>query len=364
MHACTRRKFLAAVVSVAATARSQERAAGEACARCGGTGLLPLPDAKAFVWVSGSPPPKPETAVGKQHCPQCHPGGDPAELVAAAGERLQTVQQQHATWEERLGGKLLLCVTRHAAFHTQYTAAQARAVGQAAETLTLHLKRLTRSLALVPTRPDKYGQLLLWERPAWDKFRKVMESLYSPEQLGEAWPLAREYNSYDHVVTPHLYETRESSRLRPVTHGPVFLAARRQVNLATNWRAPIWLSEGFAEYGDHVVHKVNRWYTIYDQSQQPPSGEWFAEARRLASSGGLRPWDKLMSRELRDWAPSDYVQVLGTVAFLLESEPAKFLRYLRQLAAGDDPLTALEQSYSAPRDELDQRCARWLLTRR
>jgi hypothetical protein len=71
-----------------------------------------------------------------------------------------------------------------------------------------------------------------------------------------------------------------------------------------------------------------------------------------------------MSRELRDWAPSDYVQVLGTVAFLLESEPAKFLRYLRQLAAGDDPLTALEQSYSATRHDLDQRCTRWLLTRR
>jgi hypothetical protein len=316
------------------------------------------------VWVEGAAAPRPETVVGEQHCPLCHKEGKAAELVDAAKLRLAAAREMHAQWEERMGGKLTLVMTRHAAFHTQYPAGQSRQVGQAVETLMLHLQRVTGSLVLTPTQLGKYEQILLLERPAWDKFRKVMEGLYTPEQLGQAWLPARDYNSYDHFVTPHLVETHETQRTRPVTHGPVFLAARRQICLATDWNAPDWLSEGFAEYCDHAVHRANRWYTIYDTRQQPPTGDWYAEARRLAAAGGLRPWDRMMSRELRDWEPNDYVQTLGMVAFLLESEPGKFLDNCRRLAAGDDRLTALEQAYRLSSEELDERCGRWLVARR
>jgi len=370
----SRRSFLAAAALTTLPASSLSVAQGKAplaaaraaeeCPRCNGVGLVPLLEAKPFVWVEGTPAPKPESAVGEQACPQCGVGGEPAALVAAWKDRFAAAHEQHAQWKERLGGKLTLVMTRHAALHTQFTTAQARQVGQALETLTLHLKRVAGSLALTPTRLGKYEQVLLWEKPAWEQFRKVMEGLYTSQPLGEGWYLARDYNSYDHFVTPHLYETPQTSRQRPVTHGPVFLAARRQISAATKHLAPTWLAEGFAEYGDHAVHKANRWYTIYDSSRRPPVGDWIAEARRLALAGDLRPWDNVIRRELRDWEPNDYVQTLGMVAFLLEAESAKFIDFARKLAAGEDQLAALEDTFRLKLDELSERCTRWLAARR
>jgi len=234
----------------------------------------------------------------------------------------------------------------------------------AIENLTLHLKRITGSLALTPARPDRYEQILLWERPAWDHFREVMESLYSPQELGEAWGSARQLNSYDHYVTQHLYETPETVRHRPPTCGPVFLAARRQMELATDRRAPLWLTEGFAAYGDHAIHKLNRWYMLYDKDQAPPIGDWLAEARKLAARDRLRSWPQVFNRELRDWQPADYVQTMAITAYLLESEPARFLDFTRLLAAGEPDAAALEDAYKAPLDKLELLCSRWLLARR
>lgn len=368
MHplALTRRGFLttAAISTAAAKLRARDTGGPDLCPRCGGVGLIPLTGAKPFVWVSGGPAAKAESAVGEQHCPQCKSGSNPKDLVDVAQERIDRAQEKHAQWKERIGGRLLLVLTRHAALHTQFTPVQAKSVGQAIETLTLHLKQISSSLVLTPTRLSDYEQILLWERPAWDQFRKVMEGLYTPEQLGESWPVSRDFSSYDHFVTPHLYETPQTIRQRPPTHGSVFLAARRQVNIATNWKAPVWLAEGFAAYGDHSVHKANRWFTIYDPSQKPTAGEWFAESRRLATAGELRPWSKMLGRELREWQPADYVQTLAMTAFLVESEPAKFLDFNERLAAGDDPQTALEQAYRRPLAELEQRCTKWLIARR
>jgi hypothetical protein len=361
----SRRTFLAAsaLSLTAAGAPAQERRSDD-CLRCNGVGLVPLADAKPFVWVEGTAAPKPETVVGEQHCPQCHPGGDPAELVAAAKERIDRALASHDQWKEQVGGKLLLVLTRHAALSTQFTPAQAKAAGQAVENLTLHLKRTAKSLALTPTRLGEYELFLLWEKPAWEKFRKVMEERYTLQQLGEGWSLARDYQSYDHVGTPHLYETPQTVRQRPITHGPVFLAGRRQINLAANWHAPEWLAEGFAEYGDYSVHKANRWFTVYHTSQPPPVGDWLAEARRLAAQSEFRPWEKFIRRELRDWQANDYTQALGMATFLLESEPGKFIAFLKLLASGDDAITVLEQAYRQKMEDLEQRCTKWLAARR
>ena len=55
---------------------------------------------------------------------------------------------------------------------------------------------------------------------------------------------------------------------------------------------------------------------------------------------------------------------MGMVAFLLESETAKFLEFTRKLAAGNDQVTALESAYRLKTEELAERCSRWLLARR
>ena len=61
------------------------------------------------------------------------------------------------------------------------------------------------------------------------------------------------------------------------------MVARRQLNNATAGQAPFWLVEGFAAYGDHAVHKLNRWFTVYNV-KQVPVGHWLAEARALLDS--------------------------------------------------------------------------------
>jgi hypothetical protein len=364
----SRRGFLvgsaACVAAGGIVAQEPSRPSPKDCPRCGGVGRLPLNDAKPFVWLEGTPRPRPESFVDEQYCPRCQPGKDAASLVAEAREQIDAAMEKHRQWEDRTGWNLLLAITRHEALHTQLSAAQTRAVAMAIESLTHRLKQTTSSVALTPTRPSTYELVILWERPSWDHFRDVMEGLYTREQLGEAWVSVREYNSYDHFVTPHLYETPTSVRTRPPTCGPVFLAARRQISIATDRRTPLWLTEGFAAYGDYLVHKTNRWFTVYQAEQALPIGDWMQEARRMAGDARFRPWDKLLKRELRDWQPVDYVQTMAFVAFLLETEPEKFLALLRNLAAGEADVTALQSAYKSSLEELGQRCERWLLARR
>jgi hypothetical protein len=313
--------------------------------------------------MEGEPLPG-DAAVGEQPCPVCQPQGDAAELATQAKERLDAAIENHRRWEERTGWTLVLMVTRQAAISTQLTPAQAKSVGTAIETFTLHLKKLTNSLALTPTRPDTYELIMLWEKDSWDHFREVMERLYTRDQLGEFWGSARGFNSYDHFVTPHFYETPQSIRTRPPSCGAVFLAARRQIEVATNRHAPFWLAEGFAAYGDYVVHKVNRWFSVYDKTRAPTAGDWMATAKRAASEKKLRPWSKLLDRELRDFEPADYAQSQALVAFLLESEPQRFLDFVRRLHADEPRATALEEAYTEKLDDLELRSRRWLLARR
>ena len=291
-------------------------------------------------------------------------GRDPAQLVQEAQQQRETALANHRAWEERTGFKLVLALTRNVAVLSQLTTAQTRAVGTAIETLTLYLKRTTNSLALTPTRPSRFELMILWEKDSWTKFRQVMEGLYSRRQLGESWQSAEEFNSYDHYIIPHMYETPESIRSRPPTCGSVFLAARRQINIATKRRSPFWLSEGFAAYGDYIVHKTNRWYTVDDPSRTPTPGDWMQEARRLSRDGKLRPWSGLLKRELQDFMPAYYSQAMTIVAFLLESESHMFLEFVRRLKGGQQQQTALEEAYHLSIDELEQRGKRWLAGRR
>ena len=140
-------------------------------------------------------PPRAEDAVGEQACPECQIEPLTQRIVAEIEQQIETALANHRLWEDRTGWKLMCVLTRHAALHTQLTEAHAKAVGTAIENLTLHLKRISGSLALCPSRPDTYEQIVLWEKPSWDHFRSVMESLYSPQQLGEAWNSARNLNS-------------------------------------------------------------------------------------------------------------------------------------------------------------------------
>jgi hypothetical protein len=360
-----RRQFLrySAVGATLAMARVGVAEGDPNCPRCGGLGRVPLLNDKPFVWLKGTSLPKLEAFIDEQFCPICQTGGDKKELIAEFKGKVDGAIEVNKKWEERTGWKLACVVTRHAAIHTQLKTVEARAVGTALEMLMAHLKRTSTSLRLATTRPDEFGLVMLWEKASWDAFRKVMESMYTLQQLGPAWTSAREYNAFDHVDVPHTYETPQSIRTRPPSCGAVFITARRQLQLAADRREPFWLAEGFSAYGDNVVHKVNRWFTVYTPRQMPV-GDWMVEARKLVNDKKQRSWTAIIKRELVDWEPPDHVQTMSMVAFLFESEPAKFLAYLKRLRAGEQQSAALEEAYGSPLDEIEQRWSRWAVARR
>jgi hypothetical protein len=330
------------------------------CKRCRGLGLVPLAGPKPYVYVEGQGPFKPADAVHAQLCSMCRPIADKDVLVAEEKERHQGAVEQHKEWEERTGWKLVLVQTRHASIHCQHLPAIARRIGQAVEAFTIHLQKITGSLALTPTRPAAYQQMLLFGQPSWEKFRKVMEGLYTLEQLGQPWLPAREFTAYDFPDVPHAYITPERIRELPPEYQAVKFAATRQMMLATNWKAPEWLWEGLGAYGQQAALGDVRISTVYSSEKGPKKVYHLRDARQQAVLRQLRPWQDMVRRDLRDFEPGDYPQSMGMVAFLLDSEPAKFLELLRLIKGGDDCQSALEAAYAKDLVALAQSGSKWL----
>ena len=132
---------------------------------------------------------------------------------------------------------------------------------------------------------------------------------------------------------------------------------------AKGWRAPFWLAEGFSAYGDNVVHKLNRWFTVY-QPRQMPVGDWMVEARKLVGEKKQRSWSATFKRDLIDWEVVDHIQTMSMAAFLFESESSKFLGYLKRLRSGEEPVEALEEAYNSSLTETEERWKRWIAAKR
>jgi hypothetical protein len=330
----SRRRCLAAIGAVIgctawppATSAQAASVAGAdpVCRRCRGAGLVPVTAVKPFVWIEGQAAFRAEEALVGQSCPVCQAPDDRAARIELA---------------------------------------DAKQVGLILEGLAAALQKASSSLALVPTRAADYQQVLLWGEDAWAKFRRVMESLYTPEQLGENWHTAGKGTMYDHTEVPHCYFTGKIVREVPPEYFAVKLAATRQIYLATGWKAPAWLAEGFAAYGQHAMLREARVSTIYALGRGPTRPVTLDEARRLLSADKFRPWEKLISRELRDFEPPDYFQALAMVAFLLERQPSMFLSLAERLKAGTAVGSALEESYKQSLAELEADEAAWLARRK
>ncbi len=370
MHAVLgRRTILSGAIGVALASRAGSLLAQDEpdCRRCRGLRLVPKTTAKPYVFVEGQDDFRPADAAIGQPCPLCQTGdkaGQSAALsIAAAQREHEGVLAEHAKWEERLGEKLLLVQTRHAAIHTQLKPADAKRVGEAIDEMTLHLERIAGSLAITPTRPSGYPQVILWGEPAWLKFRDVMETLYTPEQLGSEWHNAGKGMMYDHVKVAHLYLTPKMVREVPAEYFAVKLATTRQIWIASNSRPPAWLIEGFAGYAQEAVLGSARVFTISALDRGPKKPVKLADAARAAAARQFRPWDKLLARELRDFEAADYAQSLAMTAFLFEDQPAKFLAFVERLARGEQVQAALEEAYGESAGDLESDWLKWLSRR-
>jgi hypothetical protein len=361
----TRRSLLQSAGSLAFASAGASLAAAQVpstCKTCHGANFLPLRNRKPYVHVEGQAPPRPADAIPHRFCPDCQADRDPLELVEQQVARLKVAFDSHKKWERETGFRLTRVETRHITIHSQFPVSEGIKIGQACENLAAHLQGVTNSMELTPTQPDNYEQMCLADKRSYDHLREVLERLYTPNQRGEQWSTGRGLSAFDHYLMPFLYETPQTIKRRPLPHGVCFFAARRQLTMATNSRAPRWLIEGFAEYCEFAALKKNLWYSVYNQNPGPEPGDWTSQLRQLVSKRELRPWDEQIERDLRDWDAKDYLHVFGMVGFLLNSAPQKFLAYVRTLRTKADSLAILEDSFGLPAANLQTECNRWLLT--
>jgi hypothetical protein len=340
------------------------QAIGEAktgCEDCAGLGILPLKNRKPYYHIEGQPPPKAADAVAARWCPKCQADKKDQELIDEQTERFKAALDAHKKWEKECGFQLTRIETRHIVVHTQMPHAECQKIGQGFEALAAHLQDLTGTMELTRTRPESYEMMCFLEQANYEKFRTVLEKLWTVDERGPSWSQGRGIAAFDHNLLPFFYENRQTLQLRPPVHGVCFMGGRRQLYAATRYQCPRWLAEGFAEYCEFAALKKNLWRTVYNMNPGPEPGDWVSQVKQLAVAGQLRPWEEQMKRDLTEWDARDYLQTFGMVAFLIQTEPKKFLGLTRKLNAGVDGNLAIEEAYKKPINKLEPECTKWLV---
>jgi hypothetical protein len=333
------------------------------CEECGGLGFLPLKNRKPYFHVEGQAAPKPADAVPHRFCPKCQPDRKDQELVDEQTDRLKNAAAGNKQWEKEAGYPLTRVESRHVTVHAQVPLPECIQIGQGFENYAAYVQNLTGTMELTRTSPANYEMICLLGQEKYEHFRTVLEKLWSVEERGPAWSQSRGIAAFDHEKLPFFYETLPTLKQRPPVHGVCFMGGRRQLNIATNFRASRWLAEGYAEFSEFVSLKRNLWRTIYNMNPGPEPGDWVSQVRQLAMNKQLRPWEEQIKRDLSEWDARDYLQTFGMVAFLLQTEPKKFLSFTRKLRAGTEEQQALEEAYEKSLAKLDADCTKWLITR-
>ena len=361
----SRREFLTAAaagtLAIAIPSKLGSQECLDPCEDCAGLGIMPLKNRKPYYHIEGQPPPKAENAMAARWCPKCQADKKDQELIDAQTERFKTALDAHKKWEKETGFSLTRIETRHIVVHTQMPPAECLKIAQGFEVLAAHLQDLTGNMELTRTRPETYEMMCFLEQPPFEHFRIVLEKLWTVDERGPSWSQSRGIGAFDHQLLPFFYETRVLLAQRPPVHGVCFMGGRRQLYVATNYRAPRWLAEGFAEYCEFVAMKKNLWHTVYNMNPGPTPGDWVSQVRQLAEAGQLRPWQEQMTRDIRDWDVRDYLQTFGMAAFLIQTKPKEFLSVTRKLRAGTEDKVAIEEAYGKTIDKLEPECTKWLV---
>lgn len=333
-----------------------------ACATCRGLGKVPFSPFRPYVAIEGMAAPKPDLLLPGRYCPKCQKGKDDKDGLEAEAARLKTGQEKHAAWEQKTTWQLVLVQTHLASIHAQLPPPEARNVGVAVEALAKHLEDVTGSLELCVTRPDDCELIILWEKQNYLRFLKLMEPEWGAG-MGNNWALLPELAGS--TVGPTSFFRQLEKGSPPPAHMAVSMLAKQQLARATGGRVPEWLREGFGAYGENAVLGKNLVHSIdYQIQNHQLNPDWSIEMRRLAATNQLRSWARMFILPLRDYGPPDYVTSFSMTAFLLRTEPQKFLDLVRALRDGKDSPTALAECYGKPVEQLQQAWLQWVVAPR
>jgi len=320
-----------------------------------GLGILPLEKPAPFVHVEGMPAPKPEDCVRSRWA---DPDKDPQRLIDAEAQRLLTAGERHKELEQKFAPGLVRVETHHVVVHAQFAPAEAQKIGLSLEALKVHLHTLTGSMLLTPLRPDGDELIIAADKPSYLRLLKVMEA-ENAGNLGDSWHLMPQVAGGT-VGRSSVTFVQPQPELTP--HMAVAMIAGRSIAVASKGRAPYWLRTGFSAYGENIVFGKNLTSSVkYQLNERPLDDDWALAAKRLAAAGVLKPWNDIMGLDLQDYGPVDHVQSYAMTAFLLQSDPQKFLDMTELMAGGTEPAAAIAKAYGKPIEELQQVWLQWLV---
>ncbi|MFN0017197.1 MAG: hypothetical protein ACKVP0_02995 [Pirellulaceae bacterium] len=323
------------------------------CEVCRGQGLVPLKNPQPYFWMEGQPAPKGANAVREQFCPNCKPDGDNAQLAAAEDLRLKTAMDVHLNWEKKTNWQLVRAETRRATLHSQLPPADTQRVALALEAMTSHLEGLTGSVELTATNPANCNVIILFQKPNYTQFVNLLkvDPVFGPSR--QDWSLVGEVAG-SWVKDSIFY--RYSPEGPPPDHQAIALVSSYQIRSATGYKDPAWLNVGYASYCENATLHANRVNSIeYALNNLQIDADWSLAVRRLAAAGGLKPWNDMFPKILRDYQAEDHLTAYAMVSFLIQYKPRKFLDFVKEIKGGLGAAEALEKSYGEKVPELQQR---------
>jgi hypothetical protein len=323
------------------------------CEVCRGRGLVPLKKPQPYVWMEGQPVPKGALAVREMYCPNCKPDADNAELAAAEDVRLKTAMDVHLEWEKKTSWQLVRAETRRTALHSQLPPNDTQRVALALESMNQHIEGLTGSLELTQTTPANCNVIILAGQPNYLQFVNLLKAdpVFGPAR--QDWSLVGQ------VAGTWVKDTifyRYSPEGPPPEHQGIVLVASYQIRGATNYKDPPWLNVGYCAYCENTVLKANRVTSLeYALTNLRIDPDWSLAVRRLAAAGGLKPWNDMFPKLLRDYQAEDHLTAYAMVAFLIQYKPQKFLEFVKETKGGLGSAEALEKAYGEKVPELQQK---------
>ena len=261
------------------------------CKVCLDTGFVPLATRRPYVHVEGERAPSAATCVPWRLCPRCRRDHDAEELVEEEAERLKTAGRSNLFWEGRSGLKLVRVESRHVAHHCDLPVDMARRQGQAAETIAAYLQKQTQSVYLTQSRPAKYEQLYVWDKPKYLKMIEVCKTVDEFKGVGD-WHLLTQCGGFSGRITA--IDNADEGDPLPPEHTTVSRFGMRNVGIASGYKAGDWLDCGFAYCCEYcILNTVRVHYIDYQVNETRLGDDWMVEARRHAQMQKIRKWSEM-----------------------------------------------------------------------
>ena len=93
----------------------------------------------------------------------------------------------------------------------------------------------------------------------------------------------------------------------------------------------------------------------------PLISNWKLEIKKFAAKQQLNEWADVFRLELRDYQPVDHLQAYSITAFLLRSDPQRFIKMAKSVGEGKGCADAIEEAYETPIEKLQQQWFAWLI---